>query len=1028
MKNILEIRILDSNNVWQKYVLPDNANVINGEGDVSVAQKSYDLANAEKYKAIASGVQSVAFGGYRYDYFKAYSVYQKASSTVDDWGGDFYFTATYYQSRDSKTKSLTIYKRNSAGTATHSLSVEPRDTADDPIEITIDSNVYTLRMLFSDDEMILFRMDGILFTIEEGQPTTEARGDQSAAFGGGNLAGADFTFVAGKNNKVYQEGSVAFGGGNTAGKVDGERGATVCAAVFGADSSATGSQSFAAGNRVHAVGDQSVAFGQSNRAEGTRSFVAGHNSKAVGNAAIALGSGAIAQKSGSFATGTECKAYGISAIAMGNYSVAGTVVKDGDTETYSGDYAIAIGNKASAPLGYTIAVGSESSVSGEYGIAIGNKCKADESSSVAIGRNNTAKEGAVALGYNATATGKGAIAIGGTASGIKAVTLGAGTVASGNYSFASGESSVAAGSHSFSVGQVNNVQGDFSTAFGSSQKIDAASKYSFAAGRLHELVNAPNSFVAGIKCYAGASAATAIGNENKVYAGNGVALGAYNHINGNSSVALGNYNRSNGYCSTTSGYYNIADSAYSTAIGANNRTKMLHDIAIGANNKANGRYAIAFGSYNTVNGYRSTAIGYGNSTGVYDQFVCGRFAATQPDSSTDAAFVVGYGPAKPKNANTFLNVNDIIGYYCIYNGEKVQITKDNCSAVWSDSSITEVYSHNTVFAALRDGRAKIYGEPIYDDDAVNLKYLKKTFYSPSVSEIGADKEIVLSIDDKDSVKGYRIQSPYGGPKPFSLIQTDMYGSLILPDPVAGANPVTLQYFDAHIGDSGLTVDEQIKINKLIIDGNGDKFLANDGTYKEVGGGSVSGDYVPVDAPIYNNYLSSGSTVYAKDSDGNPIAIPVQTFDVDSFDDLAPYGILVADEDGYHHFKDPIADSNPVTLGYLRDNVASAGQHIRIYAAKSTDVTYSIYYHSSLGIENEIREVTTSGSLAIPIERSGVVAFVIHSASSYGAGGSDNPSISGVFMKEGGIINLDDNISYSYGQVVVPLDSIIVNIK
>ena len=424
--------------------------------------------------------------------------------------------------------------------------------------------------------------------ITDTRKTLIVSGNQAAGFGGSNLAHGNYTLVAGKDNKVYQEGSVAFGGGNVAGKapemdpVSGEYInnsnplLTICASVFGADSSAIGAQSFAAGLRVHAKGTNSAVFGQSSTVSGYASFAAGSAISVVG----------------------EC-------------------------------------------------------------------------------------------------------------------------------SFAAGNSHTVEGSFCTVGGQTNIIPGNWTTAFGSGNTTDSSTEFAFVAGRLNNLTNSPYAVVAGAKNTSTAQDAIIIGRSNKVTISGGITLGANNGVEGNYAVALGNHNSSRGYCATASGYHNTAIGAYTTVIGANNTAKMLHDIAIGANNSANGRYSVALGSYNMVDGYRSSVIGYGNSTTVNDQFICGRFTQTQPDSKSDAAFVVGYGPSKSKTELASNNLNDLIGYYCIHNGVKVKITADNLVDILNDSSVTEVYTHNTVFAALRDGRAKVYGEPIYDQDVVNLGYFNK---------------------------------------------------------------------------------------------------------------------------------------------------------------------------------------------------------------------------------------------------------------------------------------------------------------
>lgn len=758
--------------------------------------------------------------------------------------------------------------------------------------------------------------------VTENRDTLRAKGNQSAAFGGSNLADGNYTIVAGKDNKAYQEGSVAFGGGNIAGKapeLDEETGEylngsdpalTICASVFGANSKATGKQSFAAGQNAQATGDQSAAFGASAKSSGKASFAAGNDPRANGFSSIALGNTAEANSSGAFAAGASSKAQGISSVAMGHYSEAGTVITettdDGETvTTYNGDYAIALGYKSKASEISSVAIGSEATASGKKSVAIGDGCKAEGENSVSLGKGSVS---------NGTAS----FSAGGTASGTRSVSFGAGTKAEGNYAFASGELCEAKGINSTAIGQSNSTEAQFGVALGRGNKVYADA--GIALGDRNE-VNSNCGF--------------ATGNKNIATGESSVTLGDQNSTNGKAAVALGTKNKAEGTASVALGTGNSA-TATSTAIGYGNKAPGYISFAGGYYNNATGANSTVFGMNNEAKGARSTIFGFGNSTTAADQFVCGRFATTQPDSKSDAVFVAGFGPVKSKSE--FADANATIGYYCIYNGVKTLVTASNCEAIYA--SVKEYYTHNTVFAALRDGRAKVFADPIYDEDVVSLGYLK-----------------------------------------------------------------------TYVAENG-----------------------------GASGGTASGDYVPIDAPLRLNLddawwdenwelevedIPEVTHIYGQTQTGDAVKIPVNLVGVE-YNYENPYAVPVSDVEGYYHFKDPVMDQNPVTLKYFNDNIRSEtkGHKVSMRVTKNDSIKYSIYFSAASGIdpiENETDKQTSS----TPIEWNNVVAIIIHDYYPFGGGVASTRSVNGVCLinnNDGTKINVGTN-SYSYGDIIIPMDDI-----
>ena len=184
------------------------------------------------------------------------------------------------------------------------------------------------------------------------------------------------------------------------------------------------------------IGVNSVTSGYESRAKGMYSQAMGYKAIARGDYSTAIGKNAIAGKINSFAfgdsarvTGDESYAFGRGAIASGYRSFAfgsGGIDAGGNPIDFvhaKGDYSVAIGQGSQALGNYSMALGIKDTAKGWASVALGYECIA-ENAGVALGVQSKAydgfsygflseaRDGSVALGQYANATGWYSTAIG----------------------------------------------------------------------------------------------------------------------------------------------------------------------------------------------------------------------------------------------------------------------------------------------------------------------------------------------------------------------------------------------------------------------------------------------------------------------------------------------------------------------------------------------------------------------------------------------------------------------------------------
>lgn len=241
----------------------------------------------------------------------------------------------------------------------------------------------------------------------------------------------------------------------------GVEGAAQQSTAVGRASIASATGSIAIGNAAAASGARAISIGATT-ASATDSTAIGTNSLQQGAKAI-IGAGAVAI-GGSYAAGAD------------SFSAAG-----GDnTGTYGaqGNYSVAIGHQAKATSGYGLALGLSTAATNTTSSAIGANSAATGSQSTGAGAmslggsyasgtdsfaagigNSTATYGAqtasaVAVGYNAKATGLHGLALGyvAQATAQDSAAIGYGARSAGNYSIALGTAAEATGLHGVAIG------------------------------------------------------------------------------------------------------------------------------------------------------------------------------------------------------------------------------------------------------------------------------------------------------------------------------------------------------------------------------------------------------------------------------------------------------------------------------------------------------------------------------------------------------------------------------------------------
>lgn len=178
---------------------------------------------------------------------------------------------------------------------------------------------------------------------------------------------------------------------------------------------------------------------------------------------------------------------------------------------------------------------------------------------------------------------------------------------------------------------------------------------------------------------------------NEASGSGAVALGKDVKSKGNTTFVTGQKNEAiaDTSASFTSGYLNINRGSYNITGGENNANNNSWNLVIGKNNAVSGgRFGIVSGLDNVYTGpsdYYNTAIS-----------ILGKYLYAQAYQTSDGALLIGQ-----------------------YN--RVQNNQGRLFIVGNGTSPDD---RKNAFEVLQDGRAKVYGEPVNDEDVVRLKDLK----------------------------------------------------------------------------------------------------------------------------------------------------------------------------------------------------------------------------------------------------------------------------------------------------------------
>ncbi len=319
------------------------------------------------------------------------------------------------------------------------------------------------------------------------------------------------------------------------------------------------------------------------------------------------------------------------------------------------------------------------------------------------------------------------------ATGADSIALGIGSLASGKRAVAIGNQCISGGNTSFVIGQTNTAYGSATVVYGIDNIGDENSDYSFIGGTSNTVeYHSSKDIVLGLgNTVKGIQNSVILGNNNRLQSSaplstDGITYG--NLVLGDSNecwymsyvVVLGKNNVVWGYQNNVIGYKNrTSNGSYNTLIGFENTTYDLSEyaytfgyqnnvksntvalgfnndvtnkgFALGRGNTVGGNLAVAVGTGHTSNGYSSTAIGYKNNAADAYSTVMG----LMNESSGEASTVTGQYNKKITNA-----------LFIVGNGTG-----------------TSNSQRSNAFEVLEDGRAKVYGAPIENEDIIRKKEL-----------------------------------------------------------------------------------------------------------------------------------------------------------------------------------------------------------------------------------------------------------------------------------------------------------------
>lgn len=499
--------------------------------------------------------------------------------------------------------------------------------------------------------------------------------------------------VIGKNAKTITEGGNAIGSGSAA---------SGNSTAIGQSATANNYNAVAIGNNATANADKSISLGY-NAGVGTSegkgetqnagSLIAigtssGNNVSGMQNVAIGEGAGSNVKSSYNIAIGTQA-GYGIN-YASDDKSQNGFNVSVGYRANYQKNsanimYSTAMGNESNAS-NYAVAIGDKATASGSYSMALGDTAQASDAESIALGHNTNAADGNIAIGNGSLAP---AVSTLGT---VKAVTVDGTTV---NYMYASSDAKeplksaftykpLLAESNYVSVGnstltrRISNVaDGVFDTDAATVGQLNSLNELLQAtdtkvgltkdyfeekftnlnttldASKPHYFsVSTSSDNQTGNKDNTGATSnkadAMAIGPNANATNVKSLAVGNNVYANGLRSIAIGTApNPTKDSAGTTTTHNTSADGENSIALGTSTTAQADNSIAIGTRAQTyttdttsnTGVSSVAIGNMATTAGNQSVALGY-NATVKYNY---GTAIGAKALASGDDAVAIGKG-------------------------------------------------------------------------------------------------------------------------------------------------------------------------------------------------------------------------------------------------------------------------------------------------------------------------------------------------------------------------------------------------
>lgn len=423
------------------------------------------------------------------------------------------------------------------------------------------------------------------------------------------------------------------------------------------------------------------------------------NATAFGYSCSVAGIGSIGAGANADVGGDESAVMGYLAVD-GDFNYASIV---GARAIGAGEGCSVLGRNATGRL-YGVSVGHAASSSG-YGVSIGRNASSSSAANtfaIAIGDSATASSGAgalecISIGHDASSSGDYSICIGASATdtaNTESVVIGGGSASTGVRATSIGRSASAA-ANAIALGYDADATGDFSICIASGKNV--TQDYAIGIGCSVSGVGAVGT---GFNAVASASNACAYGRQASSTGADGTAIGFNSRAVGNYSVAIGDC-RANTDQSVAIGDAVDITGLRCTVIGSNCRSAQNDNIIAGYNSSnITGIRCAILGSQITIKGSQSVCVGYGSNADGSNQVAIGYQANACIDTTANCvgAIAIGYQAQTAINASSNFTFAIAQGYqahgyalYAVAIGGTASVTATGGSAYAYGASVASDY-------------------------------------------------------------------------------------------------------------------------------------------------------------------------------------------------------------------------------------------------------------------------------------------------------------------------------------------------